>query len=172
VTMCWLLRTSDTVRSCIQYKLSARVQTCSYFQNSFLVLKVGTEHHRTRSIISYAVKRFDLTEYAKQNREVMTPSEKVLWALLRKSQLGVKFRSQQPVGPYILDFYSAEVRLGIEVDGSAHVGFEEYDAKRDRELEAENILILRFTNDEVAEDIESVLTRIRDAVEQRMRYRY
>ena len=102
----------------------------------------------------------------------MTPSEKVLWQYLRGRKLGVKFRSQQPVGAYILDFYSAEVRLGIEVDGSAHVGLEGYDAMRDRELEAENILILRFTNDEVAEDVEAVVARIQDAIERRMRYRY
>ena len=70
-----------------------------------------------------AVKKLDLTEYAKQNREVMTPSEKALWQYLRGRKLGVKFRSQQPVGAYILDFYSAEVRLGIEVDGQPMLGF-------------------------------------------------
>ena len=118
------------------------------------------------------MRRHSLTDYAQQNRMGKTPAERALWQVLRKGQFGVKFRSQQPVGPYILDFYSAEVRLGIEVDGSAHESFETYDAERDRRLAAEGIQILRFTNEEVLEDMESVVERILAAVDARPRFRY
>jgi very-short-patch-repair endonuclease len=101
-----------------------------------------------------------------------TPAERALWHVLRKEQFGVKFRSQQPVGPYILDFYSAEVRLGIEVDGSAHEGFEAYDAERERRILEEGIVILRLTNEEVLENMELVVERILEAVDARLRFRY
>jgi very-short-patch-repair endonuclease len=118
------------------------------------------------------MRRHNLTEYAQQNRAGKTTAERALWQVLRKEQFGVKFRSQQPVGPYILDFYSAEVRLGIEVDGSAHQGMEAYDADRERRLLAEGILILRFTNQEVLGDLESVVELILQAVDARPRFRY
>jgi very-short-patch-repair endonuclease len=76
------------------------------------------------------------------------------------------------VGPYILDFYSAEVRLGIEVDGSAHEGLKTYDAGRDRRLAAEGIQILRFANEEVLKDMESVVERILAAMDARLGFRY
>ena len=118
------------------------------------------------------MRRFELANYARQNRKAYTPAEDALWQVLRKEQTGVKFRRQQPVGPYILDFYSAEVRLAIEVDGSIHEGLEAYDAKRDEDLAAEGILTLRFTNQEVMEQMDSVVERILRAVESRPRFRY
>ena len=114
----------------------------------------------------------DTQSFARTLRRAPTDAERALWQVLRKEQFGVKFRSQQPVGPYILDFYSAEVRLGIEVDGSAHEGVEAYDAERDRRLVAEGIQVLRFANEEVLEDMESVVERILAAIDARPRFRY
>ncbi len=118
------------------------------------------------------MRRFELTKYARQNRKAYTPAEEALWQVLRKEQTGIKFRRQQPVGPYILDFYSAEVRLAIEVDGSIHKGLEAYDAKRDEDLAAEGILTLRFNNQEVLEAVDSVVDKILRAVDSRPRFRY
>lgn len=120
----------------------------------------------------FQMRRFELTKYARQNRKAYTPAEDALWQVLRKEQMGVKFRRQQPVGPYILDFYSAEIRLAIEVDGSVHEGLEAYDAKRDEDLAVEGILTLRFTNQEVIEQMDLVGERILVAVESRPRFRY
>jgi hypothetical protein len=58
----------------------------------------------------------------KRLRREMTPPERILWQLLRRKQLGVKFRRQHPIGPYIADFYSRDARLIVEVDGAAHDG--------------------------------------------------
>lgn len=118
------------------------------------------------------MRKFELTKYARQNRRAYTPAEDAIWQVIRKEQLGVKFRRQQPVGPYILDFYSAEARLAVEVDGSAHEGLEAYDAKRDEDLAAEGILTLRFTNQEVLSQLDVVVARLQDAIESRPRFRY
>lgn len=118
------------------------------------------------------MRRFPYTERARDNRKAFTPAEDALWQVLRKEQTGVKFRRQQPVGPYILNFYSAEVRLAIEVDGSIHELHQEYDQKRDQDLANEHIKTLRFTNQEVLEQMDSVVERILAEIESRPRYRY
>jgi Protein of unknown function (DUF559) len=65
-----------------------------------------------------------------------TPSEHALWQALRGSKLGVKFRRQHVLAPFIVDFYAASLRLVIEVDGSAHEGREARDASRTAKLVA------------------------------------
>jgi len=60
-------------------------------------------------------------ERAKAFRKALTPPEARLWSRLKgRGVHGIKFRKQHPVGPYILDFYCAEARLAVEVDGSVH----------------------------------------------------
>ena len=63
-----------------------------------------------------------LKNIRQQLRKKNTPeTEKILWARIRRRQInGIKFRRQQSIGPYILDFYSFEIDLGIEIDGSSH----------------------------------------------------
>jgi very-short-patch-repair endonuclease len=65
-----------------------------------------------------------------------TPSEHALWLALRDSKLGVKFRRQHVLAPFIVDFYAASLRLVIEVDGSVHEGREARDASRTAKLVA------------------------------------
>ena len=92
-----------------------------------------------------------------------TPCESLLWARLRGSQLGgYKFRRQHSVGAYILDFYCPARRLCIEVDGNIHYGEAAitHDKERDETLNQLDIRTVRFTNNEVATDIESVLKEI------------
>ena len=88
-----------------------------------------------------------------------TEAERALWRLLRGRQLaGHKFRRQHEFGGFVLDFYCAEVRLAIEVDGGQH--FSEEGAARDDErtrfLEANGIRVLRFTNTEIQSELDAV----------------
>ncbi len=87
----------------------------------------------------------------------MTEAERVLWRQLRYRLIGGhKFRRQQPLGPYIVDFICLERRVIIEVDGGQHSGKMSYDAERDTWLKGQGFNILRFWNNEIFEEIEGV----------------
>jgi very-short-patch-repair endonuclease len=103
---------------------------------------------------------------AKQLRKNLTPAEQQLWQALRGGKLaGLKFRRQHPVGNFILDFYCAAHKLVVEVDGGIHETQIEYDAARTTELESHGYKILRFTNEVVLHQLETVLAEILQAVE-------
>lgn len=104
---------------------------------------------------------------AKHLRKQMTPSELVLWRHLRGSGLGVRFRRQEPIGPYIVDFVSRKLRLIIEADGDQHE-FSKTDARRDGYLRAKGYTVLRFWNEDIALYPDSVIEEIRRAVEERL----
>ena len=72
----------------------------------------------------------------------------------------MKFRRQQVIGPYIVDFYCAQARLVIEVDGESHVGRGNSDAARDSYLESHGLRVLRITNDDVLQEPEAVMRAI------------
>ena len=74
---------------------------------------------------------------------------------------GYKFRRQQPVGPYIVDFVNFEKRIVIELDGGQHTIEEDRDKKRDAWLKAEGFHILRFWNNELFKNLEGILEVIR-----------
>lgn len=81
--------------------------------------------------------------------------------MLRGRQLaGMKFRRQQVIGPYIVDFYCAQAHLVIEVDGESHVGRGNSDAARDSYLESHGLRVLRVTNDDVLRESEAVALAI------------
>ena len=106
----------------------------------------------------------------KELRNALTPTEAFLWTQLKKEQLsGIKFRRQYSVGPYILDFFCPEARLAVELDGAPHFNViaNEPDAKRDRYLEEQGIVVLRFENRQVFEDLDWVLGVIRKNFERR-----
>ena len=94
-------------------------------------------------------------------RKDMTPAEKVLWERLNKSQLGVRFKAQHPIDIFVADFYCHKYKLVIEVDGEIHLSQVEYDENRTAELERFDLTIVRFTNDEVFNDIEGVIEKIK-----------
>lgn len=105
-------------------------------------------------------------ERAKELRRNMTPAETKLWAALRRNQLdGFHFRRQQIIDGFIVDFYCHAVGLVVEVDGPVHDEAEQadYDAERDRILAARGLCLLRVRNEEVMQNLGSVLERIRDA---------
>ncbi len=99
-----------------------------------------------------------LKPFAKELRNNSTKAEIRLWAeLLRaKKLLGYPFLRQRPIGAYIADFLSKDLKLIIEVDGSSHNMKHEYDENRDEEFLALGYTTLRFTNDEVLYNIEGV----------------
>jgi very-short-patch-repair endonuclease len=100
-----------------------------------------------------------------QLRRRMTPAEGTLWSALRDGQVdGFRFRRQQVIDGFIVDFYCSAASLVIEVDGSVHAQQAEYDAERDVVIRARQLRILRFTNDDVRYNIAGVLFRIRAAI--------
>jgi len=96
------------------------------------------------------------TERARELRRNQTLFEAKLWAMLRDNRIGPAFRRQHPVGPFILDFYCPDLKLGIEVDGAQHFEQQAYDARRTRYLNAKGIHVIRFTNGDVLKGMEAV----------------
>ena len=93
-------------------------------------------------------------------RKNQTPQEVLLWARLRNNQLGLKFKRQHSVGPYILDFYCPDKKLAIELDGSQHLNNKEYDQERTNYLLVLEIQTIRFWNNDVNINIDGVLQEI------------
>ena len=109
----------------------------------------------------------DILEFARQLRHEGTDAEACLWFALRDRRMtGCKFRRQQPVGPYILDFYCHDLKLAIELDGGQHndTPGREHDERRTAFLEAQGISVLRFWNNDVLQQPESVLEAIFNTV--------
>jgi len=103
---------------------------------------------------------------ARQLRREQTPAEALLWEHLRNRRLkGLKFRRQHPVGRFVADFYCAQHRLIVELDGAVHRMQGEYDALRTEELERDGYRVIRFTDNQVERDLEWVLERIAEACE-------
>jgi len=105
---------------------------------------------------------------ARSFRKKSTDAEKRLWACLRNRKLaGLKFRRQHPLADRTVDFFCAETKLAVELDGSGHLGELRQGSDLDREIELyeKGIRILRFRNSEVLENLESVLNSIIYAIE-------
>jgi very-short-patch-repair endonuclease len=98
-------------------------------------------------------------------RKDPTPAERKLWSRIRNDQLGVTFRRQHAVGNYIPDFCSPKAKLIIELDGSQHLDQEEYDEERTKQLESLGYKVIRFWNNDVVKDIDSVIRAIILAME-------
>jgi very-short-patch-repair endonuclease len=102
-------------------------------------------------------------ERAQELRVNMTPTEKLLWDRLKEKQIdGYRFRRQHPIYRYILDFYCAEKSFAIEIDGGVHDKNKEYDEYRDKVLESLGIKTLRIKDDEVIDNIDEVIKKVRD----------
>lgn len=100
-----------------------------------------------------------------QLRKKSTPAERKLWSRIRDDQLGVTFRRQHAVGNYIPDFCSPKAKLIIELDGSQHLEQEEYDEERTKYLESLGYKVIRFWNNDVTKNIESVILAIAHQLE-------
>ncbi len=109
------------------------------------------------------------TVFSKANklRNEMTKSEILLWEKLRANQLlGYKFRRQHPISIHVADFYCHKLSLIIEIDGEYHNEKNQIikDEERRKDLNFQGMKILRFTNNEVITDIDSVLNKIKDYI--------
>ena len=98
-------------------------------------------------------------------KENLTPAEKILWEHLSGKKLGVKFRQQHVIENYIPDFVALSIKLIIEVDGGIHIKRKEEDATRTKWLNFIGYSVIRFKNEEVENEIEKVLDRIRKKIE-------
>ena len=98
---------------------------------------------------------------ARRLRRSMTEAERILWSRLRDRGLaGYKFRRQHPLGSYVLDSYCESHKLVVEIDGGQHAAMAECDAARTAWLTAHGCRVIRFWNNEVAENLPGVLEAI------------
>lgn len=110
-------------------------------------------------------------ERAKELRREMTPAEKLLWQEIRANKLGVRFRRQQVIQGFIVDFYCHQAGLVVEVDGDVHDLQKDEDERREKVLTEMGLRIVRFGNDEVGRDLShgdatqsAVVEKIRELV--------
>ncbi|NMQ07809.1 endonuclease domain-containing protein [Candidatus Accumulibacter phosphatis] len=104
-------------------------------------------------------------EFVKSLRQQMTEAENLLWQHLRGHRLNEeKFRRQQVIGPYVVDFVHFGARVVVEADGGQH-NESPGDARRDAWLKSQGFRILRFWNHEICNDTEAVLEAVLAAVE-------
>jgi very-short-patch-repair endonuclease len=105
-------------------------------------------------------------QHARELRRELTVTEQLLWSRLRRRQVsGHKFRRQQVLGPYIVDFACLEKKLVIELDGGQHADRRRYDERRTRWLEQRGFRVLRFWDNQVLAELEGVLRTIELALE-------
>ena len=102
--------------------------------------------------------------YAIRMRELPTHAEKILWDILKNRNLGVKFRRQAIIYGYIVDFYSPEIELVIEVDGDYHKTQIIKDKRREDKIKTIGVEILRFSNEEVINNKEKVISILIDYI--------
>jgi very-short-patch-repair endonuclease len=108
----------------------------------------------------------NIKDFSRDLRKNQTSAEKLLWDKIRKKQiLGIQFYRQKPIFNYIADFYAAEAKLIIELDGKQHSIQQQNlnDRYRDEVLLQLNLKTLRFTNDQVIDNINAVLKVIIEA---------
>jgi tRNA dimethylallyltransferase len=111
--------------------------------------------------------RRDRKDVRRKLRNELTEAEKILWLHLRgRGFSGFKFRRQHSVGPFVVDFYCPQARLVIEIDGDSHFEplAEQRDQTRQSFIESQDLRVIRFTNIDVQQNIESVLEAIREVL--------
>lgn len=122
-----------------------------------------------KRLVAYPQRRRSMKqEQASQLRNAATDAERKLWSMLRNKQFGgLRFRRQQPIGPYIVDFFCSPAKLIVELDGDQHGEDRNvlYDEARTRWLSARGYSILRFPNGEFLKHPEIVVESIWNALE-------
>jgi len=107
-----------------------------------------------------------LKPYAKEMKLKPTPAEDEFWQNVRNSKLGVKFRRQHLIEQFIVDFYCHSLKLVVEIDGEIYQEQKEYDELRTEFLESLGLSVIRFTNEEVLENIYQVLGKLKEIINQ------
>ena len=112
-----------------------------------------------------------LRELCRKNRNNPTECEDKMWRrLLRSKRINQKFLRQKPIGKFILDFYCSKLLLAIEIDGDSHDKKKYMDNERDLYLEQRGIKTIRYTNNQVINDIESVYQDLIKIIKEREKY--
>jgi leucyl-tRNA synthetase len=106
-----------------------------------------------------------LKEFSKENRKNQTEAETIIWNKVRDSKLGHKVRRQHAIGVFIADFVCLDKRLVIEIDGDYHNQTKEYDQARTEFLNSEGFSVIRFTNTEVFNNLQSVISSIKTSLD-------
>ncbi len=110
--------------------------------------------------------RRKIVEIAREFRKEPTPGEKILWNALRGKKLeGIKFRRQQPIGYFVVDFYNSAYRLVIEVDGPIHEDQVEADKARQEILEALGLVVLRIKTEVIEKNLPMAIELIRNSIQ-------
>lgn len=105
--------------------------------------------------------RKSLTFMSQKNRNKMTEAEKIIWdKVLSRDKTGYRFLRQKPIDRFIIDFYCPKLLLAIEIDGESHINKKETDELRDKFLKQIGITTMRFTNEEVINNIEIIKRKI------------
>ena len=125
------------------------------------MLMKGSVRH-SADVIEYPL----LWAFAKENRNNPTEAERLLWFYLSNKQLGVRFRRQHIIGQYIADFACLDKMLIIELDGGYHSLPEQQisDEQRTADLQEKGYRVIRFTNEELFNGIDIILTKIKNAL--------
>ncbi|MCX6146604.1 MAG: endonuclease domain-containing protein [Candidatus Kapabacteria bacterium] len=98
--------------------------------------------------------------FAKENRQGQTYAEKIFWNMVRNNRLGYKFRRQQILVDYIVDFFCLELKLIVEIDGDYHLNKVDYDETRTLFFEELGYKVIRFTNEEIIGNGNLVYTKL------------
>ena len=110
----------------------------------------------------------ELRELCRKNRQKPTEAEYKIWKMiLSNHKINEKFLRQKPIGKYILDFYCSKLLLAIEIDGDSHDKKEYPDKNRDWYLDIRSIKTIRYTNDQVLNDIDYVFSDLLAKIKQR-----
>jgi len=119
-------------------------------------------------------KLYNLSEYKNRRRSLrktMTPAEGILWSRIKNRQLGYKFKRQYGVGKYIVDFYCSALKIAVEIDGGGH--YEESsivkDIKRTEYLNQFGIKVIRYTNLDIKNKLNSVLQHLKNICDESTR---
>ena len=107
-----------------------------------------------------------LREFARQLRNNSTLSEVLLWKQIKGKALGVEFKRQVPMLEYIVDFYCQEIGLAIEVDGNIHDFRYLEDVQRQQEIEKYGVIFIRFSNEEIKNNMFSVILSLESKIEE------
>ncbi|MBZ0204199.1 MAG: DUF559 domain-containing protein [Ignavibacteria bacterium] len=111
--------------------------------------------------MSKVLYNYALKDLSRKLRNNATKAERLLWKEIKGRKLkGYQFSRQKPISNYIADFYSFKLKLVIELDGASHIGREEYDKKRQNDIELIGFTVLRFDNSEIENNIEAVINTI------------
>lgn len=126
--------------------------------------KSGQRHWNTANPYTY----HNINELRADLLKNMTVAECVLWERIKSNQLGVRFRRQHIIGNYIPDFVCLLYKLIVEVDGEIHNFQKDKDTQRTFDLSESGYKVLRFTNEEVLNDTERVISKIKEILKDRI----